>query len=67
VYLGVARFDGNGAKDWVVYHTGSSPVDNGTVKKVELSVLDDHPDPRWRPIETNRNFLGFYRLRILND
>lgn len=67
VYLGAARFDGNGAKDWVVYHTGSSPVDNGTVKKVELSVLDDHPDPRWRPIETNRNFLGFYRLRILND
>ena len=67
VYLGAAHFDGKGANDWVVYHTGSSPIDNGTVKKVELSVLDEHPDPRWRPLETNRNFLGFYRLRILND
>ena len=37
----------------------------GTVKKVELSVLDHHPDPRWRPVESNRNFLGFYRLKIL--
>jgi len=67
VYLGAAHYDGNGSNDWVVYHTGSSPIDNGTVKKVELSVLDHHPDPRWRPLETNRNFLGFYRLRILND
>ena len=67
VYLGPAHFDSNGSNDWVVYHTGSSPIDNGTVKKVELSVLDHHPDPRWRPLETNRNFLGFYRLRILND
>jgi len=67
VYLGKARIAANGANDWVVYHTGSSPADNGTVKKVELSVLDHHPDARWRPVETNRNFLGFYRLRILDD
>ena len=55
----------NGAPDWVVYHTGSSPTDQGTVKKVQLSVLDHHPDPRWRPVESNKNFLGFYRLKIL--
>ena len=54
------------ADDWVVYHTGSSAVDKGTVKKVELEVLDHHPDPRWRPLESNRNFLGFYRLKILD-
>jgi uncharacterized protein YfaT (DUF1175 family) len=65
IFLGQARIDSNGAQDWVVYHTGSSPVDEGTVKKVELSVLDQHPDPRWRPVERNRNFLGFYRLKIL--
>ncbi len=65
IFLGQARIDANGAQDWVVYHTGSSPVDQGTVKKVELSVLDQHPDPRWRPVERNRNFLGFYRLKIL--
>jgi len=66
IFLGPARIGPNGAPDWVVYHTGSSPTDKGTVKKVELSVLDHHPDPRWRPVESNRNFLGFYRLKILN-
>jgi uncharacterized protein len=65
VFLGAARIASNGAQDWVVYHTGSTPVDKGTVKKVELSVLDQHPDPRWRPVERNKNFLGFYRLKIL--
>lgn len=65
VFLGAPHVAANGAKDWVVYHTGSSPTDEGTVKKVELSVLDHHPDPRWRPVESNKNFLGFYRLKIL--
>lgn len=65
IFLGPARVAPNGAQDWVVYHTGSSPIDKGTVKKVQLSVLERHPDPRWRPLESNRNFLGFYRLKIL--
>jgi uncharacterized protein YfaT (DUF1175 family) len=66
ILLGSARVAPNGAQDWVVYHTGSSPTDQGTVKKVQLSVLDHHPDPRWRPLESNRNFIGFYRLKILD-
>jgi len=65
IFLGDAALAPNGARDWVVYHTGASPTDQGTVKKVQLSVLDHHPDPRWRPLESNRNFLGFYRLKIL--
>lgn len=65
IVLGSPHVSPNGAQDWVVYHTGSSPIDKGTVKKVQLSVLDRHPDPRWRPIESNKNFLGFYRLKIL--
>jgi len=65
IFLGQAQIADNGAQDWVVYHTGSSAIDKGTVKKVELSVLDHHPDPRWRPIEHTKNFLGFYRLKIL--
>jgi uncharacterized protein YfaT (DUF1175 family) len=65
IFLGPAHIAPNGAQDWVVYHTGSSPIDKGTVKKVELSVLDHHPDPRWRPVERNKNFIGFYRLKIL--
>lgn len=66
IYLGEARHASDGAGDWVVYHTGSSPGEEGEVKKVRLSVLDHHPDPRWRPVERNRNFLGFYRLKILD-
>lgn len=65
IFLGRARTDSEGADDWVVYHTGSSPEDAGEVRKVRLSVLERHPDPRWRPLAANRNFLGFYRLKIL--
>jgi uncharacterized protein len=65
IFLGAGRIGTNGAQDWVVYHTGSTPTDEGTVKKVELSVLDGHPDPRWRPVESNKSFLGFYRLKIV--
>jgi uncharacterized protein YfaT (DUF1175 family) len=65
LFLGPARVDSEGAGDWVVYHTGASPDDAGEVRKVRLSVLDRHPDPRWRPLPHNRNFLGFYRLKIL--
>jgi uncharacterized protein YfaT (DUF1175 family) len=65
IFIGDARQEGEGAGDWVVYHTGSSPGDKGEVKKVRLAVLDHHPDRRWRPVANNPNFLGFYRLKIL--
>jgi uncharacterized protein YfaT (DUF1175 family) len=66
IFLGRAKLSNEAANDWVVYHTGASPTDEGTVKKVELSVLDHHPNKRWRPVESNPNFLGFYRLKILD-
>ncbi len=65
IFIGDARHANEGASDWVVYHTGSSADEKGEVKKVRLSVLDHHPDKRWRPVESNQNFLGFYRLKIL--
>jgi uncharacterized protein len=65
IFLGQPRFASEGADDWVVYHTGASATDAGTVKKVRLSVLDQHPNKRWRPVESNPNFIGFYRLKIL--
>jgi uncharacterized protein YfaT (DUF1175 family) len=46
-------------------NAGASMPDAGVVKKVRLSTLDEHPDARWRPLLSNRNFLGFYRLKIL--
>jgi len=66
IFLGHDKLGADESNDWVVYHTGSSPTDEGTVKKVELSVLDHHPNKRWRPVESNSNFLGFYRLKILD-
>ena len=65
IFVGEARRASEGAGDWVVYHTGASPADQGSVKKVRLTVLDRHPDNRWRPVPINPNFLGFYRLKIL--
>jgi len=66
VFLGTSKLTREQEADWVVYHTGSSPGDEGTVKKVQLSVLDHHPNKRWHPVESNSNFLGFYRLKILD-
>ena len=65
IFVGESRIASAETRGWVVYHTGASAVDKGTVKKVELSVLDQHPNKRWRPVESNPNFLGFYRLKIL--
>ena len=67
IFLGESRLASENARDWVVYHTGASPQDAGEVKKVRLSVLDQHPNKRWRPVLNNPNFLGFYRLKILNQ
>ena len=67
IFLGEPRLASENARDWVVYHTGASPQDAGEVKKVRLSVLDQHPNKRWRPLSSNPNFLGFYRLKILNQ
>lgn len=65
IFIGRSQIASEGAADWVVYHTGSSPTGEGTIKKVRLAVLDHHPDKRWRPVENNPHFLGFYRLKIL--
>jgi uncharacterized protein len=63
--------DGDGDKDlidgdWVVYHTGPRETDNGEVRKVRLSTLMQHPERRWRPTVENENFLGYFRLKILD-
>jgi uncharacterized protein YfaT (DUF1175 family) len=66
LFLGRSRSDSGAAADWVVYHTGSSAQDAGEVRLARLLVLARHPDRRWRPVAGNRNFLGFYRLKILD-
>ena len=54
-------------EDWVVYHTGPDGSWPGEIRRVQLSSLITHPDPRWRPVPGNRNFLGVYRWNILRE
>jgi uncharacterized protein YfaT (DUF1175 family) len=69
----------SGAAAEVVYDTGpdhgqsphgrgpvrGSPVHPGELRRVLLSELLDHPQPQWRPLAGNPNFLGVYRWNIL--
>lgn len=71
IFIGEARHQSEGASDWVVYHTGNGggagAGQDGEVRKVRVATLRRHPDPRWRPVEPNRHFLGIYRLKILSE
>ncbi len=49
----------------VVYHTGPDHGTPGELRRVLLSELLDHPQPQWRPVAQNPNFLGVYRWNIL--
>ena len=65
IFVGRSNF-GPG-DDWVVYHTGPDGTWPGEMRRVQLSSLLRHPDPRWRPVPGNRNFLGVYRWNILRE
>jgi uncharacterized protein YfaT (DUF1175 family) len=69
----------SGAVAEVVYDTGpdhshpprghgpvrGDPGQPGEIRRVLLSELLDHPQPQWRPLPGNPNFLGVYRWNIL--
>ena len=64
VFVGRSFFEGQG-DDWVVYHTGPLDGGPGEVRKLRLSTLLRHPAPRWRPVVSNPNFVGLFRLSPL--
>ena len=64
VFVGRSFFDRE-HDDWVVYHTGPSDDGHGEVRKVRLADLRQHPAPRWRPLTSNQNFVGVFRLTAL--
>ncbi len=64
LFVGRSHYQPEGS-DWIVYHTGSVNGGPGEVRHVQASVLAGHPEPRWRPLEGNRRFLGVYRFNIL--
>ena len=54
-----------GAEAQVVYDTGTDHGKTGELRRVLLAELFDHPQPQWRPLPGNPNFLGVYRWNIL--
>jgi uncharacterized protein YfaT (DUF1175 family) len=58
----VTRINGQPA---VVYDTGEDHGKAGELRRVLLPELLDHPQPQWRPLPGNPNFLGIYRWNIL--
>ena len=58
----VTRINGQPA---VVYDTGEDHGKAGELRRVLLPELLDHPQPQWRPLPGNPNFLGVYRWNIL--
>ncbi|MEZ5403314.1 MAG: DUF1175 family protein [Bryobacteraceae bacterium] len=63
VFVGESRIEG-AAGPYLAYHTGDHP---GEVRRPAVADLLAHPEPRWRPVEGNSNFLGVYRWNILRD
>ncbi len=63
VFLGPSAFD-NSRESRIVYHTGPPRAE---VRRPVLHELLNHPEPRWRPIAGNSNFLGVYRWNILSE
>ena len=45
--------------------TGPDPGSPGELRRVLMAELLNHPQPQWRPIPANPNFLGIYRWNIL--
>jgi uncharacterized protein YfaT (DUF1175 family) len=58
----VTRIGGQAA---VVYDTGTDHGKPGELRRVTMAELLDHPQPQWRPVASNPNFLGVYRWNIL--
>lgn len=58
----VLRMDGVAE---VVYDTGPDHGRPGELRRVTLAELLNHPEPQWRPVPANPNFLGVYRWNIL--
>lgn len=69
IYVGKSHFTASpdpGPEEWIVYHTGPIGEQPGEVRRLSRGELLAHPQPRWRPLESNPTFLGVYRWRILS-
>ncbi len=66
VFVGRSRLADAG-DDVIVYHTGPIDGGRGEMRRTTVAGLLKHPEPRWRPLPGNTNFLGVYRWNILRE
>jgi uncharacterized protein YfaT (DUF1175 family) len=55
------------AETYVVYNTGPEGTRTGEMKRLSVAELLRFPDPQWRPLAANPQFLGVFRWNILRD
>jgi len=65
IFIGRSRFESDTAPR-VVYHTGPIQGGPGEIRRPSVAMLLQHPEPKWRPVAGNSNFLGVYRWNILH-
>jgi uncharacterized protein YfaT (DUF1175 family) len=66
IWLGRSHYEKDAA-DYVVYHTGPLGRHPGEMRRPSAAEMLRHPEPRWRPVAGNPNFLGVFRWNILGD
>lgn len=60
IYLGASQISRDGGR-YVVYHTGA----DGIMRRLSTTQLLSYPEPEWRALAANPNFLGVFRWNIL--
>jgi hypothetical protein len=66
IYLGESPIRPDG-KRYILYHTGPDDSDPGEMRRLTEQELLDFPQPQWRPVAANPNFLGVSRWNILTE
>ncbi len=64
IYLGESQLRRDGRR-YVLYHTGRDGANPGEIRRLTVEELLQFPQPEWRPLGSNSNFLGVARWNIL--
>lgn len=64
IYLGESQLQRDGRR-YVLYHTGREGSNPGEIRRLTVEELMRFPQPEWRPLASNPNFLGVARWNIL--
>jgi uncharacterized protein YfaT (DUF1175 family) len=64
IYLGPSQIRNDGRR-YIIYHTGPDASSPGEIRRLTVEELIHFPQPEWRPLPANPNFLGVSRWNIL--